>query len=73
MAKISRERAERIAKGHACSHCQEYSYKRIAVKPASESVTQELSVIWIVTKLCGVCGVQSEIGLAEDGDIIFEG
>ena len=31
---ITRERAERIARAHACEHCQEYSYKKLVVKPS---------------------------------------
>jgi len=72
VATVTRERAERIAKAHACTHCKEYSYKRLTVKPAPESITTELGAIWIATKTCGVCGYQSEIGIEADGDIVFE-
>lgn len=72
MSDISRERAERIAKGHACSHCNEYSYRKLTVKPAPDSVRTELGAIWIAVKTCGVCGYQSELGIEADGDIVFE-
>ena len=34
---ITQERAERIARAHACEVCGEYSYKKLVVKPANES------------------------------------
>lgn len=70
--KITRERAERIAKAHACTQCQEYSYRKLQVKPASKALTEELGVVWIVVKVCGVCGRHGEIGMQADGDIVFE-
>ncbi|MDH5233410.1 MAG: hypothetical protein OEW77_00520 [Gemmatimonadota bacterium] len=72
MAKITRERATRVAKAHACSHCQEYTYRKLSVKPASAAITKELGAVWIAVKVCGVCGYQSEIGIEADGDIVFE-
>jgi hypothetical protein len=72
VARITRERAEKVARGHACSHCHEYSYRKIAVKPAPESIEKELGVVWIATRTCGVCKYQSELGLQEDGDIVYE-
>ncbi|MCC7002864.1 MAG: hypothetical protein IT357_11975 [Gemmatimonadaceae bacterium] len=72
MAAITRERAERIGKSHACTHCKEYSFKKLVVKPAPESITAELGAVWVVTRTCGVCGYQSELGLEADGDIVFE-
>lgn len=72
MAVITRERAERIGKSHACSHCNEYTFKKIAVKPASASLREELKVVWVVTRLCGVCKNQTELGLAADGDVVYE-
>lgn len=73
MTPISRERAERIAKAHACAHCQEYSFRRLVVKPAPDSIARELAVAWIAVRTCGVCNVQSELGIQDDGDIVFEG
>lgn len=73
MAKITRERAERIAKAHACERCGEYSYKKVTVTPASKSQQQELKVSWQALKVCGVCGAQQELGIAADGDIVYVG
>jgi hypothetical protein len=71
LAKITQERAERIAKGHACDNCGEYSFKRIRVKPASESHRKALGELWHVEKLCGVCGMQQEVGIDDEGDIVY--
>lgn len=73
MVKITRERAERIAKAHACERCGEYSYKKVTVTPASKSQQQELKVSWQALKVCGVCGAQQELGIAADGDIVYVG
>ncbi len=73
MAKITRERAERIVKSHACEHCGEYSYKKLSVKPASKEHVKELNVAWQAVKTCGVCGLQQEMGLDAEGDIIYVG
>lgn len=72
MTPISRERAERIAKAHACAHCKEYTFRKLVVKPAPASVAEELGVAWIAVRTCGVCSVQSELGIQDDGDIVFE-
>jgi transcription elongation factor Elf1 len=73
LVKITRERAERIAKAHACERCGEYSYKKVTVTPASKSQQQELKVSWQALKVCGVCGAQQELGIAADGDIVYVG
>ncbi len=73
MPKITRERAERIAKAHACEGCGEYSYKKVSVKPASASQREELGVVWQATKVCGVCGALQELGIDEEGDIVYAG
>jgi len=70
---ITRERAEFIARAQACTHCQEYNYKKIWVKPAPESHQKELNALWIVRRICGVCGLDTEMGLDEDGDVVFLG
>jgi hypothetical protein len=69
---ISRDRAERIAKGHACTSCHEYTFRKLTVKPAPDSIQQELGALWIVARTCGVCGHMGELGLEADGDIVFE-
>ena len=71
MASITRERAERIARAHACENCGEYNFKKLVVKPATRAVRAELQAAWIATKVCGVCGLHQELGLAADGDIVF--
>lgn len=71
MAAITRERAERIARAHACESCGEYTFKKIAVKPASDSIRDELRAVWIANKTCGVCGLQQELGIDEDGDVVY--
>lgn len=70
---ISRERAEVIARAQECSHCREYNYKKVHVKPSSESQLRELSAVWVVRRVCGVCGLETEMGLDADGDIVFLG
>lgn len=70
---ISRERAEVIARAQACGHCLEYTYKKVSVKPASEAHFRELEAVWVVRRVCGVCGLETEMGLDADGDIVFLG
>jgi hypothetical protein len=70
---IGRERAERIVRGTACHRCHEYTFKRLAVKAASEPVRAELHVVWVATRTCGVCGLVEELGLDDDGDVIYVG
>ena len=71
MTKITRERAERIAKAHACEHCGEYSYKKLVVKPRAVATRTELNEAWIALKTCGVCGLQAEMGIDEDGEVVY--
>lgn len=70
---ITLARAERIARSHACEQCQEYSFKKIVVKPADEAQVAALRAIWLVHRICGVCGLETEMGLDDDGDIVFLG
>ena len=72
MARITRERAERIARAHVCRQCNEYSFQKLTTKPAPESLVKELGVAWVVVRICGVCGYQGEVGIQDDGDIVFE-
>ena len=46
---ITRERAERIARAHACENCGEYSYKRLVVKPDSDAHRKEFNEAWHAT------------------------
>lgn len=71
MPKITQERAERIAKAHACPNCGEYSYKRVSVKPATPQLQESLGVAWSAFKTCGVCNSEHEIGIDDDGDIVY--
>jgi hypothetical protein len=73
VAAITKERALKIAKAHACSSCQEYSYRRLTVREAPEAIHKELGAVWIAAKTCGVCGYKEEIGIAEDGDVVYAG
>ena len=68
---ITESRALMIARSHHCVRCQEYSYKRAFVKPASEQLRKELGEEWHATLLCGVCGLQQELGLDGDGDVLY--
>jgi hypothetical protein len=70
---ISEERAARIAKSHPCERCGEFSYKRVKVRPAPDSQREALDVVWQVITVCGVCGAEHEIGIANDGDIVYVG
>ncbi len=70
---ISRERAERIARAHACTGCGEYSYKRVNVKPSPESLRKELGEHWHAVLTCGVCGIQQELGIDDEGDVVYSG
>jgi hypothetical protein len=70
-AGITKERAERIAKAHACEHCGEYSYKKLAVKDPTPTQRKELKESWHASKVCGVCGLEQEMGIAADGEIIY--
>lgn len=72
MEPISRERAERIARAQACEKCGEYSYKKLVVRAATPD-QREMDVVWHVVKSCGVCGLQQEVGLDAEGDIVYAG
>ena len=73
MTKISKERAERIAKSHACVKCGEYSYKRVTVKPAAKRLEESLGIVWSTEQVCGVCDSHLELGIDDDGTIVYEG
>ena len=71
MARITRDRAERIAKAHACENCGEYSYKKLKVRPATNSDREQLNVAWVANKTCGVCGNEHEVGIDAEGEIVY--
>jgi hypothetical protein len=68
---IKRDRAVRIARAHACENCGEYSYKRLVIKPADAAQRKEFGEVWHVSKVCGVCGLEHEMGIAADGEIVY--
>ena len=73
VAGISRERAERIAKAQPCENCGEYSFKRFSIKPASDAQRKELGIAWQAAKTCGVCGAVQEVGIDDEGDVVYVG
>lgn len=68
---ISRERAERIARAHACYACKEYTYRKVAIKDPSPALREEFGEAWHATLVCGVCGAHQELGIDDDGDVIY--
>jgi len=72
-AEISRARAEFIARSHACVRCLEYSYRKVAIHPASEAHHRELGVLWEATLICGVCGLEQVLGIDDEGDVAYVG
>lgn len=73
MARIGKDRVERIAKAHACERCGEYSYKRVKVKPATRAQEDEQGIAWLAEKVCGVCDAHLELGINDEGDIVYVG
>ena len=69
--KITKARAERIARAHACQRCEEYTYKKLVVKPASAAVTSEIGVVWNASLVCGVCGLIQELGIDAEGELVY--
>jgi hypothetical protein len=67
---MSRDRAERIARSHACVKCGEYSWKRSKVAEASAAEREALGGIWRAELQCGVCNTRQEIVITTDGDIV---
>lgn len=70
---ITLARAELIARSHACVRCLEYSYRKVAVRRASEAHQKELGVFWEATLICGVCGLEQVLGIDREGDIAYVG
>jgi transcription elongation factor Elf1 len=71
LKRITKERAERIAKAHACENCGEYSYKKVSVKAASAREQEDLGIAWSAQKVCGVCNAHHEMGINAEGDIVY--
>lgn len=72
MTEISQERAERVARAHACPVCGEYSFKKLTVKAVPEPQRSPLGEHWLATRTCGICGAIGELGIDPDGDIVYE-
>ncbi|MBK8247235.1 MAG: hypothetical protein IPK85_07570 [Gemmatimonadetes bacterium] len=70
---ISQDRAGKVARGHACAHCLEYSFKKVSVKRAPTTHKKDLKTHWIVTRVCGVCGLDQELGIDSEGEIVYGG
>ena len=68
---ITRDRAERIARAHACENCGEYSYKKLVVKPATDAQQKDFGEAWHAVKTCGVCGMEQEMGIDAEGEIVY--
>ena len=71
MKRITKERAERIAKGHACENCGEYTFKRVSVQAAPKEREESEGVAWVAEQVCGVCTANHELGIAPDGAIVY--
>jgi len=71
MANITRERAEKIARAHACENCGEYNYKKLTVKPVAKASRTELNEAWVAKRTCGVCGLQALLGIDAEGEIVW--
>jgi len=70
---ITKARAERIARSHACQRCEEYSYKKLVVHEAPPALRKELKVVWNASLVCGVCGLSQELGIDSEGEIVYVG
>ena len=70
---ITRSRAERVARAHACVRCREYNYKRVTVAPSTPTLRDALGEVWHALLVCGVCGTTQELGIAADGDVVYVG
>ena len=56
-----------------CPHCGEYSFKKLKVTRASKAHQETLGEVWHVTRVCGVCASQDEMGLDTEGEIVYGG
>lgn len=68
---ITRDRAERIARAHACTSCREYNYRKFAVREAEPALRAEFGEAWHAILVCGVCGAHQELGIDDDGDVVY--
>ncbi len=70
---LTRERAELIARAHACVSCREYTWRKLSVREASRALREAFGEAWHATLTCGVCGLEQELGIDDDGDIVYVG
>ena len=68
---ITRERAEVIARAQACVSCKEYSYRKVSLRPPLEALRIEFGEAWHAVLTCGICGTQQELGIDDDGDVLY--
>ncbi len=68
---ITRERAERIARAHACIGCKEYTYRKLSVREAIPELKAQFGEVWHAIQICGVCGMHQELGIDDDGDVVY--
>lgn len=68
---ISRERAEVIARAHACISCREYSWRRMTIREPGAELKKEFGEVWHALLVCGVCGLHQELGIDDDGDVLY--
>ncbi len=68
---ITQERAERIARAHACVGCQEYTYRRLVVREAIPALKLQFGEVWHAELVCGVCGAHQELGIDDHGDVVY--
>ena len=68
---ITLERAERIARAHPCTSCREYTWRKLSVREAAASLRQEFGEVWHAVLVCGVCGLHQELGIDDDGDVVY--
>ena len=43
------------------------------MKPATEANRKEFGELWHVVLVCGVCGMHQELGIDDDGDVVYAG
>jgi transcription elongation factor Elf1 len=73
LSRISRARAEVIARSHACVKCGEYSYKKLTVREASPDHEREFNEAWHAVLICGICEAHQELGIDAEGEILYAG
>ena len=70
-AKITQAMAVRMARAHGCVRCGEYSFKKVKVVEATAEATAQFKEAWHALLRCGVCGAETELGLDDEGDVLY--